>query len=245
MDFWHTVPGYRHAPAIMYLSYPASNNRFFVTGAHIRLQFGDLAGNLEGPIVEFRLTYEGRLASATSCSVKHKHDVRRAFHPQLKTFWGLHPWLIDQSAWHPSKYDAPSEKGYKNRIEQLANYFRRGPYCFVPLVNEELRLLCHLDILFLRPGPPGQTLSAGDIDNRVKTLLDALKVPDGVPTTPPDADEDPFYVLLQDDSLVSRLSVETDTLLQPTGPEAGLQDARLVITVRLQPYSSMLRTVGM
>jgi hypothetical protein len=53
---------------------------------------------------------------------------------------------------------------------------------------------------------------------------------------PPDADEDPFFCLLEDDSLISQASVETDTLLQPTGDIWNRNDSRLVITVRLTPY---------
>jgi hypothetical protein len=140
-------------------------------------------------------------------------------------------------------YDAPSVSGYTTRIQQLGNFFRRGDHQFVPLVTEELKILCHLDVLFLRPGAPGETLNSGDIDNRIKTLIDALRVPDGVATKPQD-DETPFFVLLQDDRLVTRLSVETDTLLQPTGVGAGPQDARLIITVRLQPYLRVIGTMG-
>lgn len=198
--------------------------------------------------MEFRLTYEGRLASGTSASARHKQDIRRAFHPQLKRLWQSHPFIVEAyntHAWTPGKHDAPSEAGYKTRSEQLANYFRRNDgWQFVPLVVEELKVLCHLEVLFLRPGPPGQTLNAGDIDNRMKTLFDALKVPDGMNGVPADG-ESPMYVLLQDDRLVTRLSVETDTLLEPTGPDAGAQDARLIITVRLQPYLRVLGTFGL
>lgn len=86
-------------------------------------------------------------------------------------------------------------------------------------------------------------MQAGDIDNRIKTLMDALKIPEGV-SDAPEQDEHPFYVLLQDDRLVTRLSVESDMLLQPTGPNAGPQDARLVITVRLSPFGDIFEAMN-
>jgi hypothetical protein len=51
----------------------------------------------------------------------------------------------------------------------------------------------------------------------------------------PSEDEKPFYVLLEDDKLISRLTVETDTLLKPIGNEMNKSDARLIITVKLRP----------
>ena len=82
-------------------------------------------------------------------------------------------------------------------------------------------------------------MASGDIDNRLKTIFDALRMPvskeelGGYET--PEADETPFYCLLTDDKLISRVSVETDTLLQPTSPQAGDNDARLIIAVKVKP----------
>ncbi len=59
------------------------------------------------------------------------------------------------------------------------------------------------------------------------------------PYTTPAVGEDPFYVLLQDDKLLSHVSVETDVLLEPTPTANGqflANDTRLVITVELKPY---------
>jgi hypothetical protein len=96
--------------------------------------------------------------------------------------------------------------------------------------------------LFLRRDIPGSAIQAGDIDNRIKTLIDALRPPRsqnelvGEDATPR-SDEDPFICLLEDDRQVSHLSVETDTLLDPpTADEADQRKARIVITVELRPY---------
>jgi len=100
-------------------------------------------------------------------------------------------------------------------------------------------LLCAIHILFLRLDEPGAVLSSGDLDNRLKTIFDALRLPrDKVEAGgyDPDEDEDPFFCLLEDDSLINHASVEADTLLQPTGEVLDRNDSRLVITVKLTPY---------
>ena len=83
-----------------------------------------------------------------------------------------------------------------------------------------------------------------DLDNRVKTLIDALKIPkkrELPDKAAPDLarDEDPFYVLLEDDSLVTHLSVETDVLLDPTDPNLGDEDSRVVIAVKVSGIGSL------
>jgi hypothetical protein len=55
----------------------------------------------------------------------------------------------------------------------------------------------------------------------------------------PAADEDPFFALLEDDSLITHVSIETDMLLQPVARNDFIDpnDVRLVIQVRLRPYA--------
>ena len=50
-----------------------------------------------------------------------------------------------------------------------------GKYVFVPLVTREMDVVAELSIIMLRPEIPGQLVTqGGDIDNRLKTLFDAL-----------------------------------------------------------------------
>jgi hypothetical protein len=76
--------------------------------------------------------------------------------------------------------------------------------------------LARLDILFLRREPPGNIFSkTGDIDNRVKVLIDALRMPtkDEIIRAKPVWEQGaPMYCLLQDDKLVESFSVTTDQL---------------------------------
>ena len=55
-----------------------------------------------------------------------------------------------------------------------------------------------------------------DIDNRLKTLFDVLTVPDhnqGYEHLTSADDEKPFFCLLSDDKLISKVTVQTDKLL--------------------------------
>lgn len=78
----------------------------------------------------------------------------------------------------------------------------------------------------------------GDLDGRIKTLLDALSKPDnnqGYSTRDIRSDGQPLYVLLEDDKHVTSLSVETDKLLQ-RNDEADTNEVHLILTVRIRPY---------
>lgn len=205
--------------------------------------------------MEFRLTYEGVLhSSGNSPNATEKHEIRRIFHIQLKKLWAEDERL--KTLQYPPEFPAITSheppiqvitNGGPDRRESLADHlakeYSRFKYHFVPLVTQSLALWCGLDILYLRAGNPGKVLQSGDIDGRVKTLFDALKMPRqmhelgkyrnaGVPN-----DEDPFYCLLEDGSLISRASVETDRLLEFVGGgPPSKDDARVIITVKLRPH---------
>jgi hypothetical protein len=84
-------------------------------------------------------------------------------------------------------------------------------------------------------------LQGGDIDGRIHVLFDGLRMfRDGndLPSrdAAPDADENPFFCLLQDDTLVSDVKIGTGgLLLLPNQKQAGKHDVYLQITVRLNP----------
>jgi len=97
-----------------------------------------------------------------------------------------------------------------------------------------------LEILFLRRDNPGYLIaSGGDIDNRIKVLFDGLRMPNtvaelgGIPLEP---DEDPFFCLLEDDNLITSVSVTTDRLLIPQDSDEKPHDVHLIIhTTVLNP----------
>jgi hypothetical protein len=98
---------------------------------------------------------------------------------------------------------------------------------FVPLVRESYALGCSLSILFMRNEPVGRVYHGGDLDNRIKTLLDALTIPQANQVC---ADtEREMHVLLEDDSRVTGVSVDTCQLL--SNPDKPKNEVRLVIGV--------------
>jgi hypothetical protein len=98
------------------------------------------------------------------------------------------------------------------------------------LVRNTHALKCNLDITFLRKEDAGLVYQGGDLDNRLKTLFDALAVP---PTDQVVDDQslsdDPVYCLLEDDSLITGVNVKTQRLL--ARPKSQKSDVLLVIDV--------------
>jgi hypothetical protein len=213
-----------------------------------------------GPRMRFRLTYEGELKASgrdpesgqRDRMAEHKQAIRKVFHGQLKQLWLTNKFLKEHRVYPDEIQFTPSEMPQKAgtfgggpdtripMVEAIANDYKENGYRFVPLVREEISLLCSLDILFLRRDFSMGVISAGDLDNRVKTLIDTLRKPHNANelrgNESPATGEDPFYCLLADDKLVTGLSVETDMLLDPllTG-DAGLSQVKLVISVELKP----------
>jgi hypothetical protein len=76
--------------------------------------------------------------------------------------------------------------------------------------------------------------NGGDIDNRVKVLFDGLRMPKSAAEIggfAPEPDEDPFFCLLEDDSLITEVSVTTDRLLIPMVAGDRVNDVLLILHV--------------
>ena len=171
--------------------------------------------------MKFRLTYNGNVFSSHS-KKEHKHAIRKVFHSQLKR-------LLDHRV-HKSVMEA-----------QPVNLGFHSTYNFIPLIWKlKYPPECNLDILFLNRHSPGKPIHAGDIDNRLKTILDALRIPSDLQELPdsatPEPDEDPFFCLLEDDKLVTHLSVETDQWLNAT-MDGGTNpnEALVIVKVSIEP----------
>jgi hypothetical protein len=169
--------------------------------------------------MEFRLVYYGPLIKAAgraSSRASEKHQIRLALHDQLERLWHYHPLLKFY------KLHTHVEKGglahsvvwhHSTQPQTIGEHFGG----FVPVVNGDFGMFCELDILFLRAEPASLNLGAsgGDLDNRVKTLLDALSIPRPGGAEHAEGDPSPIFVLLQDDSLITSLKVTADRLLTP------------------------------
>jgi hypothetical protein len=171
--------------------------------------------------MQFTLLYRGPLKS--SARPDAKHQLRQHFHRQLRQLWTTFP-LSEYGTW----LQPLSEK---NEISVLRP---KHGFTFAPLLCEKMHAVAELDIKLLWPQAPGSIItSGGDIDNRLKTLFDALKLPSEPTALPagvsPQSDENPFFCLLEDDSLITRVNVNADRLLETT--TAGSSEVALFIHV--------------
>lgn len=209
--------------------------------------------------MDFRLIYQGPLAS--NGDARQKHTIRKMFHKQLAELFKQHPQLREQSERRVLVYTTPHNQvsfpGPNVRqildikehpsldqpgrgrpwIQWVADDHTKFGYRFVPLISKKGGFSCSLNILFLRRDNPGHlVLDGGDIDNRLKTLFDGLRMPDNLAEAagcPPEASEDPFFCLLEDDRLVTAISVITDRLLTPVRPEEGEQPKHVHLVIHV------------
>ncbi len=198
----------------------------------------------EGETVEFRLIYKGPLPAegrgGGGGRNEEKHDVRLVIHEQLRVLWIEHPVL---RKW--ARVDEAEAQHARSHADILADCFRKCDIRFLPLVNRKAGLACALDILFLRRDPPGSPIiKGGDIDNRLKVLLDGLKMPRDCSQLPanwrPDPEQhDPLCCLMEDDDLITEIKVTSDRLLTPPAKDERRNDVELVIHVTtkiMQPW---------
>jgi hypothetical protein len=171
--------------------------------------------------MQFRLHYRGPLHS--NATPARLQQIRRQLHPQLATLWDSPSlkWRKEEDWCHPTRRDI---------------WFRPiKSFEFVPLVNDKMNSIAALQLTLLRPGELGSLVSAsGDIDNRLKTLFDALRVPSADQVRDfdsPSADEMPFFCVLDDDALITEVDVVTDRLLEPG---ADLNLVELIIAVKIR-----------
>jgi hypothetical protein len=182
--------------------------------------------------MEFRLIYGGLLlgASKTDTRSTHKDDIRRVFHLQLKHLWKTSPALRE---WVRGVDGTPAQ-------DYLAEKYQCNGVSFIPLVTEHLGAGVKLDILMLRPDQPGMTLmQSGDIDNRLKTIFDALRIPLIGERCDPQG-EKRIFCLLDNDNMVNHISITTDLLLG----EVKVNEVRLIITVTIWPITSTIENMG-
>ena len=187
--------------------------------------------------MRFRLTYEGPLLSSQPTHktnqddgteadkrAEHKHFIRRKFHTQMKAFWAasrlmrdrdIFPWSAATGGLLPEAALSlwPNDPNAYRLSDVLARIYTRGNYRYVPLVWKEASLTCSLRFLCIRQDHNSALTIARDLDNRIKTVIDALCIPppkqgspikDGV-ALPPQDGEDPFFCLLDDDRQVTTL----------------------------------------
>lgn len=217
-------------------------------------------------VMRFHLVYSGPLSAAgNKGKAAEAALIRGKLSRQLEHLWDTHHALqvlrsdaaipppnagltvamVNGRRMTPREMAKDGQFGFTDLIPP----YRVADKAFMPLVRKSLHLNCEIDILFLRQQDPGELISqGGDIDNRVKTLLDALRQPDTDveqkhPTPTTGADDRLVFCLLESDTLVSRLNIDTDRRLFPETDKPN--EVHLVIEIglnvlRVSPYNLCL-----
>jgi hypothetical protein len=197
--------------------------------------------------IDFMLRYRGPLTS--NGSPGEKHQIRLQLHPQLLELT-RQEYVFNGAA--PDRLGAATIKKKQLEVERplKAEFFAAevGGFRIAPIIHRPHELACQLDILFLRREKPGAIVHGGDLDNRLKTLFDALRMPfdpselgRAVPDTPGQL----IYCLLEDDSLITRVNVTTYQLLEPTLSDSQrATDVDLLLHVTVSSTYPMIANAG-
>ena len=197
--------------------------------------------------MDFMLRYRGPLPSVGS--PRDKHAIREIVHSQLENLCAQEPLLADAKA---EDLPVATLKGRAVDVPRPLKtmYFTVAVdgFNFVPLIHRPHELVCSLDILFLRRERPGAIIThGGDLDNRLKTLFDALRMPHDsteLAGVVPGSGPKRMYCLLEDDSLITQVSVNTQQLLEPLTEGEDSSTVELLIHVRVQSTYPMIANIG-
>lgn len=152
--------------------------------------------------MEFYLSYSGKLS--TTGHARQKFKYRRHFQKQLRNV------MLFQKENDLSGDLVFSKKKIKNV----------GDFSFLPLVGLDKKHVVSLDITLLSHQEPNNIhkLNSGDIDNRLKSLLDGLRMAQNnneIRDHKPEEGEDPFLCLMEDDAIVKEINIRHDKLFFP------------------------------
>jgi hypothetical protein len=203
----------------------------------VQCQRGILYPLTIGDEVNFRLTYDGPLKAASQSDTRRldKHRLRCVFSRQLFQLFNNRD-VFQGVVEHESTYE-------------MLNRYKRGAFPCLPIVRADLHLVCDLDILFLRRENPGSLVSGGgDLDNRIKVLFDALRIPQddnevrGL--TPESGEEQILICLTEDDRLITGFRCTTDRLLDPANSDSETNNVRLIVNVEVKATKLTTENMG-
>src|SRR5437868_3416132 len=152
--------------------------------------------------MQFTLVYQGDLPPKASAAEKWR--IRRDLEPQVRRLWLTPPLNVI------AKYTDPD---YRPTDCYVGRRVDDPSIEYMPLITPKLDLRAELRILLLSAGLPGGLVRHGDIDNRLKTLFDALSVPSQPQEIPSSRDVEPdqrVFCLLDDDRYITRVDVESE-----------------------------------
>jgi hypothetical protein len=150
--------------------------------------------------MEFCLHYTGKLKSSDNAAGKHR--IRIALHEQIER-------LCRETGFQAAFEDDWKETRREGESPQYVEYDAKR---FWFLGSESLKTVVDLDITMLVPYEVGAIVkNGGDLDNRIKTLFDALRAPAvaaEIPTNDSFDYKNGMYCLLQDDKLINKVAIQ-------------------------------------
>lgn len=207
----------------------------------------DPAAPSPGHPLEFTLRYRGLLPSASQSDprTKIKQHIRRKLNIQLAELWHMQLTLVrfrDKLA----KLEFPPNRK-ELRLGRYHSLKKVGDFWWLPLVSRESYCTCEVSVVFLRHGYPGEVITpSGDLDNRLKTLFDGLRMPQNeaeLAGDAPRASGSPLmFCLLEDDGLITKVSIEAKRLLGRRSQRAR-NEVELSIDVLVKANSLAFRQV--
>jgi hypothetical protein len=182
-------------------------------------------------VMKFALSYEGPLPSSGN-----PRDPSKP--PKLSEIWTIRNHICPQIHRLFETHGAfRGANGHSNAlIEAVKHPIKVDGKEFYPLARASFKLKCELQIEMLVNHPIATVITnVGDLDNRLKTLFDALRSPQNpqeIKGYMPNID--PYCCLLENDVLISAVQIET---LRNIGAplDAAIDHVRLNIRVRLEP----------
>jgi len=137
-----------------------------------------------------------------------KHKMRRKFSVYLRRLWRTHKVLVGFDEALPV-VPYPQKRSALDDDQQPFYQAELAGYTWIPLVTRRNKLKVDLSIELLGDSP--KVLQAkGDLDNRVKVVLDSLRMvrqASELDTADRHGGGKRLYVLLEDDSLIQSLQV--------------------------------------
>ncbi len=198
--------------------------------------------------IEFTLVYRGPL-HARGANAEERQGIRDYFHPQLQILAHKSPEFGDWATREelPRGVRSGDVVDIRRPIEVTPFYiWEVAGYEFVPLVTYVHGLACEIDIEWFRRESPGSiTSGGGDLDNRLKSLIDGLRMPMSeheLGGMRPGEKSRRRYCLLDDDRRITRIGVETHELLEE--PTVGERPSGVELFIKVRVYSALLMNMN-
>jgi hypothetical protein len=189
--------------------------------------------------MKFHLSFEGSLPSSGSS------DPQKPRPAKLKAIWAIRE-VVNLQLLHLVKtHPAFSGRSSASRVlvHELIPPIVVDGYRFFAIARARLSVKCSLKIDLLVNHAPGSIVTKkGDLDNRLKTLLDGLRIPTSQQeirtfTSQKMLEENDYICLLEDDVLITALQIEMVRNFAVL-PDLGEDHVKANIAVTIEPSES-------